>query len=119
MRQKRNNTVLANEGIEVGMVNITFVRRSEVEAQMEVTYTAGGMVFHQSNCWAQQRIIDLEKSPRLDAVVVERQIFGRQPVHVSPLGVGDRGGCDYQRNRASELRPAGARKHNNSRGKTH
>jgi hypothetical protein len=37
MRQKRNNTVLANEGIEAGMVNITFVRRSEVEAQMEVT----------------------------------------------------------------------------------
>ena len=68
--------MLANEGIEVGMVNITFVRRSEVEAQMEVTYTAGGMVFHQSNCWAQQRIIDLEKSPRLDAIGM-----GLRPCH--------------------------------------
>jgi hypothetical protein len=60
--------MLGNERIEVETVNMTIVSRSELEALIEVTYTDGGMVFHQSNCRAQQRIIDPEKTSRRDAI---------------------------------------------------
>ena len=52
-------------------------------------------------------------------VVVENQVFRRQPVHVMSFGIGDGGGRDYQRNGAFELRPAGASKHDDSGGNTH
>ena len=52
-------------------------------------------------------------------VVVENQVRGRQPVHVASFGIRDGGGCDYQGNRASELRPSSARKQRDSRGNTH
>jgi hypothetical protein len=58
MGQTRNINVLTDERTEVETINtgnITFVKRS---AFIVTFVRAGAQVFHQSDCRAQQRIID-------------------------------------------------------------
>jgi transcriptional regulator of met regulon len=68
MGQMRNITVLTNERVEVEIANMKFVKRSELEQHMEVTYADGRSVFHQSDCRAQQRINDPKKTSRRSAI---------------------------------------------------
>jgi hypothetical protein len=52
-------------------------------------------------------------------VVVENQVAGRQAIHETALGIGDGGGCDYQRRGAFELGAAEAGEQQDSGGHAH
>ena len=60
--------MLVNDIEDVALLNVTFVKMSEVMKLSGVTCAAGSSVFHQTDCRAQQRIADPKSSTRQEAI---------------------------------------------------
>jgi hypothetical protein len=64
----REVIVIVNDSGEMEMINVTIVKREELDRYVCVTYKARGSVFHRVDCRAQQRIKEPKKTSRRDAI---------------------------------------------------